>query len=112
MGYAEPRQASLSDDDLLAAVVSLPRKRRWRHFDRLAGRPEVAAVGFRVSERRLSPRRNTDRDEEWTRLHDEEGLSYGDIAHAVGVARDTVAKAVQRFRQRVDSESPSIAARG
>jgi DNA-directed RNA polymerase specialized sigma24 family protein len=96
-----------SPDALTAAVLALPPAELWQHFDRLSGRPEVAASGWHLAEQRLSPRPNASRDAEWLRLHDD-GLSYADIALAFGVARSTVAKAIQRERhRRVDTKSLS-----
>ena len=115
MGYAsdpKPRQAGKAVDTLLFRLLTLPPSELWQVFDRLAGRPEVAAAGWRVSERRLSGRPNAQRDEEWTRLHEEDRLSYGEIAYAHNTNRDTVAKAVQRFRRRRDAEAMSTAASG
>ncbi len=109
MGYVadtRPRQAPNEVDGLVKRVLRLSPAQLWRFFDMLVGRPEVTAAGFRISERRLSPRPNAARDAGWTRLHDD-GLSYAEIARVYHASRNTVAKAVQRFRQSVDSESLS-----
>jgi DNA-directed RNA polymerase specialized sigma24 family protein len=107
MGYTAPttRRANRIDA-FVDAVLALSLSERWRLFDQLAGRPEVTAAGWRIAERRISPRPNEDRDAEWAKLH-EHGLSYSEIAIAHHASRDTVAKAIRRFRQRVDTESLS-----
>lgn len=103
---AKPRRDT--DDKLFGAVLALSPGSRWRLFDRLVGRPEIAAVGFRISECRLSPRPCAQRDAKWSALHDD-GLSYADIARAHSTTRSTVAKAVQRHRRRRDIDSLSTA---
>ncbi len=92
-------------------VLGLPLRERWRFFDGMIGRLELEAVNMKVSERRWSPCPNEERDARWTRLHDD-GLSYAEIAHAHHATRTTVAKAVQRFRKKRDSESMSTAHAG
>jgi DNA-directed RNA polymerase specialized sigma24 family protein len=95
-------------DDLAGTILGLPAERLWCLFDRLAGRPEVAAAGWHIAERRLTPRPNAKRDAELLRLHNEDGLSYADIASAKHLRRGTVAKAIQRERRReVDKKSLS-----
>jgi hypothetical protein len=61
------------EDELVEAVLALLSDRLWRHFDHLAGRPEVSAAGWHLAERHLSPRPNASRDAEWLRLHDDGG---------------------------------------
>jgi DNA-directed RNA polymerase specialized sigma24 family protein len=89
-----------SIDHRTPTILGLPAERLWCLFDRLAGRPEVAAAGWHIAERRLTPRPNAERDAELLRLHDEDGLSYADIARAKHLRRGTVAKAIQRERRR------------
>ena len=103
-----PRNANNVVDGLAFRILNLSSSNLWCLFDRLVGRPEVSRAGWRISQCRSSPRPKAKRDAVWTRLHDDEGLSYSEIAHAFQTTRAAVAKAVQRYRQRVDAESVSI----
>jgi hypothetical protein len=96
MRRTRPDLIETMTDDQLAA-----------HLDALAGSPRVAMLGWRVSERRLSPRRHADRDAKMTYLHDKRGLDYTEIGRLFNLKPRTVAKACQRFRQRGDIESLS-----
>jgi|SRR5579884_167730 len=103
MGYVadtRPRQAPNEVDGIIKRVLRLPPAQLWHFFDMLVGRPEVVRARWNISERRISPRPNAKRDAKWMQLH-ESGLTYSEIAHAFNTSRDTVAKAIQRFRQRV-----------
>ena len=103
-----PSQATNSDDALFAAVLALPPRRRWRHFDRLVGRREVSEIGFNVSERRLSPPPNAQRDATMASLHDDGGLTYPEIARAYHITPAACARACQRFRRRQKGDNESL----
>ena len=92
---------------LAATLLSLPPADLWRLCDQVTGRPELARAGWRLSETRQSPRPCADRDAELSRLADR-GLSYSDLAHLYHIKPATVARAVQRFRRRCDSDSLSL----
>jgi hypothetical protein len=94
------RRATTLIDDLTDAEL-------LAHLDALAGAPRVQTLGWRVSEHRLSPRPNADRDAKMTDLHDKRELDYTEIGRLFNLKPRTVARAVQRFRQRRDSESLS-----
>ena len=95
------RTTPMTIDDVVSVItVDFDDAQRWKLFDRLVGR----VPGWRISEKRLSPRPNEERDRKWTELNDN-GLSYGDIALAVGLPRSTVASAVYRYRQFVRTQS-------
>jgi DNA-directed RNA polymerase specialized sigma24 family protein len=112
MAYAsnsKPHRTGYAVEGLLSRVLSLPSSDLSHFLDKLVGRPEVTASGWRVSERRLSPCPNAKRDAVMAALHDG-GLSYADIAHIFNLKPRTVARACQRFRQQkgdADSLSPS-----
>jgi hypothetical protein len=106
---SKPHRTGHAVEGLLYGVLSLSFSDLWHFFDKLVGRPEVTAAGWRVSERRLSPRPNAKRDAEMAALNDD-GLSYADIAHIFNLKPRTVARACQRLRQQkgdADSLSPS-----
>ena len=86
--------------DLIGAVLALPREQLWDLFDRLAGRPEVAAAGWRLAERRLSAERYPRRNAE-IRRRKAEGRSYGQLARDYGLSRSRIGKIVRAGRQKV-----------
>jgi hypothetical protein len=95
------RTTLLTIDDMVSVItVDFDDAQRWKLFDRLVGR----VPGWRISEKRASVRPNEERDSTWTQLNDN-GLSYADIALAVGLPRSTVASAVYRYRQFVRTQS-------
>jgi hypothetical protein len=105
-----PLYADRSIDELIHRVLGLHPSQLWHFFDRLTGHPKISAVGWRISERRKSQRRNAQRDAEMVRLHDG-GLSYDDISRVYNLKTCTVRRACQRWRVRKkqsDNESLSL----
>jgi hypothetical protein len=101
MAYAsnsKPRRGGNAVEGFLSGVLSLFFSDLSHFFDKLVGRPEVTAAGWRVSERRLSPRPNAKRDAEMTAPNDD-GLSYADIAHIFNLKPRTIARVCQHLRQ-------------
>jgi hypothetical protein len=89
----------LGVDVLLDQILALPPVRLDALCNRMVGRPQLAAAGWILTEKREAERPNEKRDREWIALNDG-GLSYADIAHAHGdLPRSTVASACQRYRQ-------------
>lgn len=84
----------VSDDDLLHCVLALPPARLWRFFDQLAGRPEVAASGWRISERRQTRERFPERNRKIRQLATR--LSYAQIGRMFGMSRYAVRNIVKR----------------
>lgn len=108
MGYFSdtktPRQAPNDVDGLLRRVLALPSVQLYQFVEGLVGR----VPGWNISERRISPRPQAQRDEKMTRLHDSGKLSYPDIARLYHLKPETVARAIQRFRQRQQDDSDSL----
>jgi len=102
MGYVastKPRNAANTVDGLVSRVLALPPSLLWHFFDRLVGRSQIAAAGWRVRERRLSTERFPQRNDEIERLH-RRGLTPGQIAQDLGMSRDAVKQVLRRRRKR------------
>jgi hypothetical protein len=98
----------LTIDDVVCIITAgFGDAERDRLMDRLVGR----VPGWRISEKRASLRPNEERDRKWTQLNDN-GLSYTDIALAVGLPRGTVASAISRYRQFVRTQAMRTAEQG
>lgn len=100
--FFRPEDTVKKSPDLLRLILSLPSAQLWDLFDRLAGRPEVVAAGWRLSERRPRAERYPARNAE-IRRRKAEGWSYGQLALHYGLSRSAVVRIVRAGRRKVDA---------
>jgi hypothetical protein len=94
-------------DALLGNILALPPAQLDELCHRLAGHPQLAEAGWRLSERRQYGERNPDRNAEIRQRH-REGMTYGQLAlQPYGLTKSAIAKICQRV---VKAESVDISA--